>query len=119
MRGRDYSRPTDNLFLLSQYTFSVAFSANMRNSLKGAKGGRSWEKLVGYSVNDLIDHLESRFHEGMTWDNYGAWHIDHIRPIDSFNYLSPEDEEFRECWALQNLQPLWALENMRKGSKIL
>jgi hypothetical protein len=54
----------------------------------------------------------------MTWENYGKWHIDHKRPIASFNFTSYEDPEFKECWALNNLQPMWAKENMSKGNKI-
>lgn len=87
-------------------------------SLKGNKNGRHWEGLVGYTVEELMAHLEAQFKPGMTWDNYGEWHIDHIRPIASFNFTSPDDPEFRECWALENLQPLWAKENQQKGAKL-
>ena len=62
-------------------------------------------------------HLETSFNNGMTWDNYGKWHVDHIIPKNSFNYTSPEDKEFKECWELKNLQPLWAGDNLRKSSK--
>lgn len=63
-------------------------------------------------------HLESKFVEGMTWENRSEWHIDHIRPIASFNYATPDDPEFKQCWSLSNLQPLWAKENMSKGAKL-
>lgn len=53
----------------------------------------------------------------MSWDNYGEWHIDHKIPDCKFNYISVNDKEFQKCWALKNLQPLWAIENLRKGSK--
>ncbi len=69
-------------------------------------------------MQDLIAHLESLFQPSMTWENYGKWHIDHKRPIASFNFTSYEDPEFKECWALNNLQPMWAKENMSKGNKI-
>jgi len=62
--------------------------------------------------------LESKFKNGMSWKNYGKWHIDHAIPDIRFRYKSPEDEEFKKCWALNNLQPLWAKENIRKGGKI-
>jgi len=55
----------------------------------------------------------------MTWANYGEWHIDHKRPISSFNIVSVDCKEFGECWALENLQPLWADENLRKSNKQL
>jgi len=55
----------------------------------------------------------------MTWDNYGEWHVDHKLPISSFNFKSEKDPIFLECWSLDNLQPLWCIENWEKGSKIL
>ena len=60
--------------------------------------------------------LESQFKDGMTWYNYGEWHVDHIKPISLFNFKHPTDNEFQECWSLDNLQPLWAIDNLSKGS---
>jgi len=90
----------------------------IRLSIKN-KNGLSWENLVGYTLKDLKSHLESMFKPGMTWDNYGyrGWHIDHVKPVSLFEFDSYEDEDFKRCWALENLQPLWAEENMRKGNK--
>lgn len=95
----------------------MRMSVAIWHALKKGKQGCSWEKLTGYTVHDLRRHLESRFTEGMTWDNMGEWHIDHIRPCASFTYTCPEDPEFQECWALANLQPLWAKENLQKWAK--
>lgn len=64
-----------------------------------------------------MEHLEEQFKSGMNWDNYGKWHVDHIKPISLFVFTSYEDEEFQKCWALENLQPLWAEENLKKGVK--
>ena len=75
------------------------------------------ELLVDYTVTVLKAHLEKQFTEGMTWENHGAWHIDHIIPICAFNYESPGDLDFKRCWALGNLQPLWAEDNIKKGIK--
>lgn len=72
-------------------------------------------KALGYSSAQLLQRLESLFKEGMSWENYGEWHVDHIVPVSAFRFLSEEDEQFRSCWSLSNLQPLWAQENMRKG----
>lgn len=78
--------------------------------------------IVGYSAEDLIKHLESQFQEEMTWDNYGrkpgikCWEMDHITPESWFNYSSFEDEAFKKCWSLGNLQPKWALENKIKSN---
>jgi guanylate kinase len=71
---------------------------------------------LGYSIDDLKSHLESQFTEGMSWDNYGEWHIDHIRPESWFNYSSIEDGDFKKCWSLDNLQPMWADENLKKNN---
>ena len=72
-------------------------------------------ELTGCSKNDLLKHLESKFTEGMTFENYGEWHIDHIRPCASFNLEDPEEQ--KKCFHWTNLQPLWALDNIRKGDK--
>jgi len=76
-------------------------------------------QLLGYSLEELMQHLEKQFTNGMTWDNYGQWHVDHIRPMSSFNFTSPDEPEFKACWALNNLQPLWWPDNLSKGSRYL
>jgi len=82
----------------------------------GKNGIRTADILnsLGYSLADLRHHLEDKFTEGMTWENYGKWHLDHIRPVCSFNFSSIQDHEFKLCWALDNLQPLWAEDNLKK-----
>jgi hypothetical protein len=92
------------------------FSTRMYQALKKRKNGHSWENIIGYTLKDLMSTLETKFQPGMTWKNYGryGWHIDHIIPICRFNYTSFEDKEFKECWDLNNLQPLWATENLSK-----
>ena len=72
--------------------------------------------VLGYSQEELIKHLEKQFIDGMTWDNYGKWHVDHIRPITSFDIIEIGDEEFLKCWGLGNLQPLWGIDNIRKSN---
>ena len=75
--------------------------------------------LLGYTKDELKVHLESYFTEenGYTWDNMHLWHIDHIRPVASFDFDSTDHPEFKECWALKNLQPLWAKDNISKNAK--
>jgi len=91
----------------------------VRETLKnGNKNGRGWQKLVGYTVNDLKRHLEKQFTPGMSWENFGEWHIDHVIPKSVFNFTEPEHEDFKRCWSLKNLQPLWATDNLSKGSKL-
>lgn len=86
-------------------------------SLKGNKKRNHWEDLVCYNLQDLIIHLEKQFKDGMNWNNYGKWHIDHIQPISNFNFNLIDDADFKNCWALENLQPLWAKDNLSKGAK--
>jgi len=90
----------------------------MRAILNGSKGGHHWESLVGYTVNQLKSHLEKMFKPGMTWANYGQWHVDHKTPISVHNFSIPEDIDFKRCWALSNLQPMWAKENIMKKDKL-
>ena len=94
----------------------------MRKSLKyvgSSKNERHWETLVDFDRTQLKEHLEAQFSEGMNWDNHGknGWHVDHIRPIASFNYKTTDDSDFKECWCLTNFQPLWEAENCSQGAK--
>lgn len=72
-------------------------------------------KLLGCTVEELKAHLQHQFLPGMSWDNYGQWHIDHIRPCASFDLTDPEQQ--RQCFNFKNLQPLWAKDNLSKGAK--
>lgn len=107
---------TDPVFRLRRL-----MSRRMWMALRRAKDGWSWEQLVGYTRLDLKRHLERQFSAGMTWEKFAAGeiHIDHIHPVAAFNCSSPHDPEFRACWALANLRPMWASENCSKGAKIL
>lgn len=95
-------------------------SCLIRSSLKNSKNGRHWETLVGYTLEKLKKHLEKRFKNGMTWGNYGrnGWWLDHKIPINVFNFTKPEHTDFKKCWALKNLQPMWAKENISKGMNL-
>ena len=80
------------------------------------KGGRTFDHLP-YTPKGLMEHIENLFDEHMNWDNHGTyWHIDHIRPHASFKYDSLDHPDFQKCWALENLRPLEASENIRKNS---
>jgi len=93
---------------------------NMYHALKAVKGFRKWESLVGYTLDELVKHLENKFTAGIFWDNYGTeWHVDHITPKSWFAYTSTNDPSFRECWALSNLQPKLRLDNIRKGNRFI
>ena len=73
------------------------------------------KKLTGCTLEYLKNYLEKKFKDGMSWDNYGQWHIDHIRPCASFNLLDPIEQKI--CFHYTNLQPLWAEDNLKKSNK--
>ena len=76
---------------------------------------------LGCSLEEFKSHLESKWTEGMTWDNYGkgkgTWNIDHIKPCKSFDFTNPEEQ--RACFHYTNTQPMWGDENTRKGCKVI
>ena len=70
---------------------------------------------LGCSMSELRSHLESKFLPGMSWDNRNEWHVDHIKPLCAFDLADPEQQAV--AFHYSNLQPLWALDNMRKGGR--
>jgi len=89
-------------------------------SIRRNKNGRSWESLTGYNLTDLKKRLNETMPAGFTWQDLfnGKLHIDHIIPIDAFNFTRPEHTDFKRCWALSNLRLLPAQENMIKHNKL-
>lgn len=89
--------------------------------LKGNKKSKGTFKYINCTREELVEHLESRFYdnpetgEKMTWKNYGEWHVDHDRPLSSFDPTSEAD--MYKAWKKENLQPLWAKDNLKKGNK--
>jgi hypothetical protein len=83
----------------------------------GLSKSETTQSLIGCPWSDLKIKLEGLFSDGMTWDNYGyrGWHIDHIRPCASFDLT--DKNQLAECFHYSNLQPLWANDNFRKGSR--
>ena len=103
----------------SKHRVSKHFRQNLAHSLSESKNGRHWESLVGYTLTELMEHLEFKFQPGMTWDNYGTyWVIDHIVPIKAFHYTKTSDIDFINCWSLENLQPLEKTLNSQKSDII-
>ena len=87
--------------------------------LKGItkKSTKTLNLLDVKNVSEVKIHLEKQFKNGMTWNNHGEWHIDHIIPCASFNLRCPVQQ--LACFNYKNLQPLWASDNMSKGAKII
>ncbi len=97
---------------------TLSMARSVYRSLKTDTHGLPWEAAAGYSLQDLKTHLAALFQTGMNWENYGEWHLDHIIPLAVFSYDSVHHSEFKQCWAVDNLQPLWARDNMRKHASI-
>ena len=101
----------------------VRIAMNTRRMLnkrvaRQARPNARTEGILGCSFADFCIHLERLFHSGMKWDNYGkdGWHIDHIIPCAHFDLTQPA--QVLRCFHFTNLQPLWALDNIRKGSRL-
>lgn len=118
-RGRQYAaqRRADPRKRLEEALRSGIYNRMSREA--GRKGRSKTFDLLGYGPAELAAHLERQFSKGMTWDNYGEWHIDHIVPVSTFSYDSFESDEFRAAWALTNLRPMWSADNISKGAKRL
>ena len=97
------------------------FSQNIRTAIWQSLKDRTDTKYVGvlrnmnFSIDELINHIEKQFTEQMVWGNYGEWHVDHIKPISLFYFTSYDDAQFKECWDLSNLRPMWATTRVING----
>lgn len=112
---------SDPLLLMHRRVLGLVRKALERRDLKDRSRsvtGSFWS-AVGYTKRELADHIEKQFLDGMSWQNSSDWHIDHILPVRSFAFGSFEDAEFKACWALSNLRPLWAKDNLEKQDKVL
>lgn len=100
--------------------FRIAQNLRKRlwEAVKAGSTGKaaSTMELTGCTLPELTQHLESQFTDGMNWENYGEWHIDHIKPCASFDLTDPEQQ--RACFHFTNLQPLWAADNLSKGDRL-
>ena len=109
-------RNNNPLFKLQSNIRSALYSSLKKMDVRKAK--KTFEAL-GYTPQELKEHLEKHFDKGMTWDNWtiNGWHIDHTKPQSSFSFQSLDDPEFKECWSLDNLRPMWAEKNRKKSNK--
>lgn len=94
------------------YAMLCRLRCRLHHALKGSLKPANTMELVGCSPEELKAHIESQFVEGMSWENRAEWHLDHIRPVASF-----QDPADPRCWHWSNLQPLWAEDNIRKGDR--
>lgn len=98
------------------HRLKVILRTRLYKAVRGIAKCSKTVNLLGCSIESFKLYIESRFEVGMSWENYGTWHIDHILPCAIFD-MKREDHQ-RTCFHFSNLQPLWALENIKKGVKI-
>lgn len=105
-------RKSDPLYILIKRQRNRIYYA-----LQGGKKQGSTLSLLGCTAQRLKEHLEGQFQAGMSWTNYGLWHVDHIVPLASFDNLVHDPEQQRSAFHYTNLQPLWGPENLAKGAR--
>lgn len=96
------------------YRIRCNLSGRLHAALKGVCASAKTMTLLGCSIESLKTYLESKFETGMNWENYGnGWHIDHIMPCAIFDLTN--EEHRKHCFHFSNLQPLWAIDNIKKS----
>ena len=100
---------------VSMIIFALCFFKRIWEALANGRKSAHTIEFLGADIEEVAFHLENQFEEGMSWDNYNheGWHVDHIRPLTSFDLID-YDQQF-VCFNWRNLQPMWRLENMTKG----
>lgn len=116
---RQYQYKKKKLLIDKYFKLKENLRSRIYNVLKGntIKSTNTLDLLGVTNITKVKKHLEKQFKNGMTWNNHGDWHIDHIIPCASFDLKCPVQQ--LACFHYKNLQPLWAYENLTKGSKIL
>ena len=94
---------------------TLEIQSNRGIAIKQNKKQGSAVKDLGCTLGELKTYLEEKFEVGMTWENHGEWHIDHKRPLCTFDLSNRED--FLKACHYTNLQPLWRKDNLEKGKK--
>lgn len=102
------------------YVLKSRISARLSVTLKSGKMGKTTQDILGYTYEELCEHIESLFTEGMTWEKLmcGEIELDHIIPLAHFKADCIESDDFKKCWSLDNLQPLWKIDNRKKGARL-
>lgn len=119
--NRDYFRKQQREYKSTKRRTDIVFkiTSNLRNrvrkAVKGISKSKTTIRLLGCSIEDFKLHIESQFQLGMTWENYGQWELDHIKPCCSFD-LTKEDEQL-VCFHYSNIQPLWKKDHRIKTKK--
>lgn len=100
------------------YRLKTRISARVSRMLIDGKQSKTTMEILGYDAKELCAHLEKQFLKGMSWENMHLWEVDHIIPVSHFKADTIDSEDFKTCWALSNLRPLWRTDNRKKGAKV-
>lgn len=117
-KKRAYKSTKDNLKKYPYLKLSMSIRTRISYAIKNNKKLGLTIDLVGCSIRELRIYLQSKFKDGMCWDNYNhkTWHVDHIIPCNAFDFRNKDAQFF--CFHYTNLQPLWAKENLKKSDRI-
>ena len=119
-KNKDAIREYNRQYTAKRYNLDPIFKlklnqrSRLKAILKSSKAVKTHE-LLGCSFQELKSHIESLFVDGMNWENMGEWHIDHIMPLAAFDLTKEENQKI--AFNYKNLQPLWAIDNLKKGAK--
>ena len=99
------------------HRIGVSYRSRVRAAVKAKKTNKKCksEELLGCTILFFRKYLQKQFEPGMSWDNFGKWHMDHIIPVKAFHLKTEENQ--KNCFNYKNFRPLWAIENLRKGAK--
>lgn len=114
-KANEYNKKRKSHDPLFKLTVSIRRLISTSIKRRGYKKNSKTEKILGISFNEFKIFIESKFKEGMTWENYGEWHLDHIIPIS----ISIDESDIYNLNNYKNFQPLWAFENLSKSNKII
>jgi len=104
-----------------KYKMTLILRRRLLLAIQRAKNGRAVKHahtldMLGCPMDEFIKHIEQQFQPGMSWENHGQWHIDHVLPCASFDLTDPEQQ--KTCFNFSNMQPLWAKDNISKGCRL-
>lgn len=112
-RNRRASDPEFKLLTNMRTLMYIAVSGRCYDPDKIYRKSKSTMKYIGCTIRELREYVEAKFTDGMSWDNYGKWHMDHIVPVSAFDQTNEDD--LHKCWHYTNFQPLWGADNISKG----
>jgi len=106
----------DPVLIHARFIQALRSRTHSATKQRGASKTGKTVEMLGCSIQEFRAHLTAQFKDGMSWENYGEWEIDHIKPCRAFDLRDPEQQKL--CFHYSNLQPMWADENKRKSDKV-